>query len=203
MLSDPDLNHVKRASKKLEFLVVQDIFLTETARLAHVVLPAASFAEKDGTFTNTERRVQRVRKAVEPPGEALEDWRIICELSDQDGISHVATQSARGDHGGDRLGSRPPRRDQLRAAGKGGLHWPCPDTEHPGTPCPSHGPVHRGLGLFHAVDYLPPAEVPDERVSLLADHRPGPVPVPHRDDDVKSEGLQRTGCRNASWRSRP
>jgi len=70
LLSDPDINHVKKAFSKLELLIVQDIFMTETARMAHVVLPGASFAEKDGTFTNTERRVQRVRKAVEPGGEA-------------------------------------------------------------------------------------------------------------------------------------
>jgi predicted molibdopterin-dependent oxidoreductase YjgC len=77
MVSDPDLNHVEESLKKLDFLVVQDIFLTETARLAHVVLPAVSFAEKDGTFTNTERRVQLVRKAVEPVGQSWSDWMIL------------------------------------------------------------------------------------------------------------------------------
>ena len=78
----------EKSLKKLDFLVVQDIFLTETAELAHVVLPSASFAEKEGTFTNTERKVQRVRKAVDRPGEAREDWEIISELSDPDGLSH-------------------------------------------------------------------------------------------------------------------
>ena len=81
MVSDPDVNHVEKGLTKLNFLVVQDIFMTETARFADVVLPAASFAEKDGTFTNTERRVQRVRKAVEPPGEARSDWEIICVIA--------------------------------------------------------------------------------------------------------------------------
>ncbi|MDI7253477.1 MAG: molybdopterin-dependent oxidoreductase, partial [Actinomycetota bacterium] len=76
MLSDPDLGHVEEALRSLDFLVVQDIFLTETARLAHVVLPAAAFAEKEGTFTNTERRVQLLRRAVPPLGEALADWEI-------------------------------------------------------------------------------------------------------------------------------
>ncbi|MBT3276252.1 MAG: formate dehydrogenase subunit alpha, partial [Spirochaetales bacterium] len=87
MLSDPDINHVKVGLENLDFLVVQDIFLTETAELADVVLPATSFAEKDGTFTNTERRVQRVRKAVEAPGEAREDWRIICDIAGRMGYA--------------------------------------------------------------------------------------------------------------------
>ena len=81
MVSDPDLNHARKAFQNLDFLVVQDIFKTETAQMADVVLPAFCFAEKDGTFTNTERRVQRVRKAVEAPGEAREDWRIICDIA--------------------------------------------------------------------------------------------------------------------------
>ncbi len=81
VLSDPDAKHIKEALSKLEFLVVQDIFLTETAQLAHVVLPGTSFAERDGTFTNTERRVQRVRKAVAPPGSAKPDWQIVCEIA--------------------------------------------------------------------------------------------------------------------------
>ncbi|HDZ62421.1 MAG TPA: formate dehydrogenase subunit alpha, partial [Nitrospirae bacterium] len=84
-LSDPDINHTVKAFKKLELMVVQDIFLTETAKLADVVLPAASYAEKEGTFTNTERRVQRVRKAVDPPGQAKEDSKIIIELSSRMG----------------------------------------------------------------------------------------------------------------------
>ena len=80
LLSDPNLNHTEEMFKKLDLLIVQDIFLTETAALADVVLPAACFAEKDGTFTNTERRVQRIRRAVDPPGEARADWEIIDEL---------------------------------------------------------------------------------------------------------------------------
>jgi predicted molibdopterin-dependent oxidoreductase YjgC len=87
MVSDPDLNHVRHCLEQTEFLVVQDIFLTETAQLAHVVLPGASFAEKDGTFSNTERRVQRVRQAIKPVGEAKEDWLIICELAKKMGAS--------------------------------------------------------------------------------------------------------------------
>jgi predicted molibdopterin-dependent oxidoreductase YjgC len=80
-MSDPDQNHIIEALKALDFLVVQDIFLTDTAQYADVVLPGVSFAEKDGTFTNTERRVQRIRKAVSPPGNARDDWKIICDLA--------------------------------------------------------------------------------------------------------------------------
>ena len=161
MLSDPDINHVREALKTLDFLVVQDIFLNETAELADVVLPATSFAEKDGTFTNTERRVQRVRKAVEPPGEALEDWRIICEVAKrmgyqmdypdasaiQDEIAEVTPI-----YGGifyDRI-------DTV------GLQWPCLDRDHPGTKFLHGSAFSRGLGKFHSVSFLPPKELPDQ-----------------------------------------
>src|SRR4030066_1454407 len=86
VLNDPDVNHSIEAFKRLDFLVVQDIFMTETAELADVVLPATCFAEKEGTFTNTERRLQRVRKAVNPPGEAREDSSIILDLSKRMGF---------------------------------------------------------------------------------------------------------------------
>ena len=86
VVSDPNLNYVENALKKLDFLVVQDIFMTETAKLADVILPAASFAEKDGTFTNTERRVQRVRKGLDPLGDSRPDWKIICNLSEKMGV---------------------------------------------------------------------------------------------------------------------
>ena len=161
MLSDPDTTHVEAALGNLEFLVVQDIFLSETAALADVVLPAASFAEKDGTFTNTERRVQRVRKALDPPGEARPDWQILCRLAGRMGYpmaydhpSAIQDEIARltPSYGGiayDRLES-------------GGLQWPCPDREHPGTPYLHKGTFARGLGKFHAVEFLPPKELPDD-----------------------------------------
>ncbi|MCX7805803.1 MAG: formate dehydrogenase subunit alpha [Planctomycetota bacterium] len=166
MLSDPDIGHVEEALKRLDLLVVQDIFLSETARLAHVVLPAASFAEKDGTFTNTERRVQRVRKAVEPPGEALADWEIICELSRRMGFSMTyAGPSAIMDeissltpiYGGIRYG---------RLEGDG-LQWPCPDGKHPGTPILHVEKFSRGPGKFHAVEYIPAKELPDGEYPFL------------------------------------
>ncbi len=95
MLSDPNANKVKEELKHLDLLVVQDIFLSETAELAHVVLPGVSFAEKDGTFTNTERRVQRVRQAIEPLGNARPDWQIICDLSVPSGLPHEVRLSCR------------------------------------------------------------------------------------------------------------
>jgi formate dehydrogenase alpha subunit len=161
MLSDPDTNHVEEGLRNLAFLVVQDIFLSETAELADVVLPAASFAEKDGTFTNTERRVQRVRKALEAPGRARPDWHILCDLARRMGYPMAY------DHPSDiqdEIASLTPSYggiayDRLEA---GGLQWPCPDRDHPGTPYLHKGTFARGLGKFHAVEFLPPKELPDE-----------------------------------------
>jgi predicted molibdopterin-dependent oxidoreductase YjgC len=99
MMSDPDVNHVRKCLGSLDLLVVQEIFLNETAELADVVLPGASFAEKDGTFTNTERRVQRVRRAIDPPGEALPDWQIICELGKRVG-ARLGGDGAEGESSG-------------------------------------------------------------------------------------------------------
>ena len=161
MLSDPDLNHVEEALKNLDLLVVQDIFLSETAQLADVVLPAASFAEKDGTFTNTERRVQRVRKALDAPGQALPDWQILCDLASRMGYEmHYDHPSAIQDE----IASLAPSYggityDRLQ---EGGLQWPCPDREHPGTPYLHKGKFARGLGKFHAVEFIPPREPPDD-----------------------------------------
>jgi len=160
MVSDPDLNHAKKSLEKLEFLVVQDIFLTETARLAHVVLPSASFAEKDGTFTNTERKVQRVRKAVEPPGQAREDWRIIADLAGTMGypMKYENTQAIMQEIGVVTPSYCGINYERLR---REGLHWPCTGTDHPGTPCLHMDEFTCGLGVFHAVEWAPPAEVPD------------------------------------------
>ncbi|MCL6612455.1 MAG: molybdopterin-dependent oxidoreductase, partial [Peptococcaceae bacterium] len=166
VLSDADAGHVVHALEKLEFLVVQDIFLTETARLADVVLPGASFAEKDGTFSNTERRVQRVRKAIEPVGGAREDWRIICDLSTAMGCpmnyespAEVMKEIAQltPSYGG----------ISYQRLEKGGLQWPCPAPDHPGTPVLHVGKFSRGLGKFHPVEYVPPAETPDGQYPLV------------------------------------
>ncbi len=160
MLSDPDLNHVAQALQAVGLLVVQDIFMTETAAMADVVLPAASFAEKDGTFSNTERRVQRVRKAVEAPGNAREDSRIIADLSAKMGYTMPATRPE--DIMAEIAALTPSYAgityDRLE---KESLQWPVPDVEHPGTPILHSAKFTRGTGLFHAIEYRPPAEEAD------------------------------------------
>ncbi|HUU58032.1 MAG TPA: formate dehydrogenase subunit alpha, partial [Phycisphaerae bacterium] len=166
MLSDPDVNHVEEALRKLDFLVVQDLFLTETAQLADVVLPAAGFAEKDGTFTNTERRVQRVRKGIDPPGEARLDWEILCDLARRMGYEMSYRDASQIQ---DEIASLTPSYagityDRLET---GALQWPCPDRDHPGTPYLHKGRFARGLGRFHPVEFIPPRELPDEEYPFL------------------------------------
>ena len=166
MISDPDLNHAEKSLKNLDFLVVQDIFLTETARMADVVLPSASFAEKDGTFTNTERKVQRVRKAVTAPGKAREDGVILCDLSKRLGyaMSYKDSREVM-----DEIAQVTPSYCGInynRIKTKG-IHWPCTGTDHPGTPCLHMDQFTCGLGVFHAIDYRPPAEVPDDAYPLF------------------------------------
>ena len=161
MLSDPDQQHVEEALRGLDFLVVQDIFLTETAQLADVVLPAASFAEKDGTFTNTERKVQRVRAAVPSPGEARAEWAIIAELARRMGAGDGWDYREAADIM-DEIRALTPSYAGIsyeRLDAEGGLCWPCPDTTHPGTPILHIGRFTRGKGKFFPVAYEPPAEV--------------------------------------------
>ncbi len=163
-MSDPDSQHVVESLKHLDFLVVSELFLTETAQLADVVLPAASFAEKDGTFTNTERRVQRVRKAVEPPGEARPDWQVIRSLAMRLGakagweyaspgqiMDEIASLTA------SYAGISYPRIETK------GLQWPVPSKDHPGTPILHTEKFSRGKGLFSPVEHQEPAEVPDNQ----------------------------------------
>jgi len=167
LISDPDSGHVVKALKKLDFLVVQDIFLTETAELADVILPAACFAEKDGTFTNTERRVQLVRQAVEPPGQAWADWRILTALAarmnlgwpDYADPEEVFREIAglTPSYAGISYG---------RLAGES-LQWPCPEKSHPGTCFLHHESFPRGKGLFHAIEHQEPRELPDEEYPLI------------------------------------
>jgi len=160
MVSDPNLNHVEEALRNLDFLVVSDIFPSETAQLADVVLPAASFAETEGTFTNTERRALLLRKVLDAPGEALPDWEIICKLSELFGYPMHYRSAAQIM---DEMASVTPiyggmHHDRLSPDG---LQWPCPDDQHPGTTYLHKGKFSRGLGRFHPVDFIPPAELPD------------------------------------------
>ncbi|MBI3760627.1 MAG: molybdopterin-dependent oxidoreductase, partial [Chloroflexi bacterium] len=167
-MSDPDAHHVEESLRRAEFLVCQDIFLNETANFAHVVLPAASFAEKDGTFTNTERRVQRVRRAIDPPGEARADWEIICEIANR--LSHIAGNGRAAWTYADpaeilqEIASLTPSYggisfDRLEASY--GLQWPCPTPDHPGTPILHTERFTRGRGKFSVVHHVEPAERPD------------------------------------------
>jgi len=171
MLSDPDLHHVKKAFDNLDFVIVQDIFLTETAKEADVVLPGACYAEKDGTQSNTERRVQKWRKAQDPPGEARLDWQIISDLAKAMGyekqfpyknaeeifeeIRKVTPSYA---------GITYARLEKAEA-----LHWPCPTVDHPGTPI-----LHKekfshpdGIGVMTPIEFKYPAEVPDKDYPLI------------------------------------
>ena len=166
-LSDPDVQHVWEALTRLEFFVVQDIFLSETAKFAHVVLPAASFAEKDGTFTNTERRVQRVRKAIEPIGNSKPDWWIICQIAQRLGAkgfdySHPSDIM-------EEIRTLTPSYNGIsyQRLENEGLQWPCPVDGHPGTPILHTNTFVRGKGRFIPLKYIPPGEMPDEDYPLI------------------------------------
>ncbi len=189
VLSDPNMKHSVSAFKNLELLIVQDIFLTETAELADVVLPAASFAEKEGTFTNTERRVQRVRKAVPSPGEALDDLTIINRISSKMGGYHHVFESLKdlgyklNDHDKSNYGEISPEEafqevHLLWPALRGmtyqrlkehGLQWPCPTRNHPGTRFlfKDEFPRPGGKALFTEVPYVKSAELPDEKYPFV------------------------------------
>jgi formate dehydrogenase major subunit/formate dehydrogenase alpha subunit len=172
VLSEPNVRALERGLNELEFLVVQEPFPNETTRFADVVLPSAVFAEKQGTFTNTERRVQMVRKAVEPPGLARADWQILCDLANACGArwSYPGPAEIYAELAADAprfAGISHERIERERPRGLSGFQWPCPDPEHPGTPFLHEGGVLRGKGLFQPVEYRPPAERADESYALL------------------------------------
>ncbi len=180
MTSEPDLNHTRHSLNSTEFIVVQDLFMSETAQFADVILPAAASAEKEGTFTNTERRVQRVRKAVEPPGEAQPDDWIIIQIArrmlalgatspdpsapwanwDYESMADIWKE----------INALTPiyagvTWERLEAGEQ--LHWPVPSPDHPGTPILHTKQFSRGLGRFIANDHVPPAERPDDEFPLV------------------------------------
>jgi formate dehydrogenase alpha subunit len=165
-LSDPDGSHICHTLEKMDFLVVQDIFLTETAQLADVVLPAATFAEKNGVFANTERRVQRVRKALNPRGQSKPDWEIITMLARKLGFDWNYENSEQVMEEISRLTPSYAGINYQRLE-DGGIQWPCPDTEHPGTPILHVGKFSRGLGKFSAVEYRLSAEQADGEYPFL------------------------------------
>ncbi len=165
VLTDPDANHIKSGLANLEFLVVQELFLTETAEYADVILPAASFAETDGTFTNTERRVQRVRKAIEPlPGKA--NWQSISEMVTRMGypMNYNTAEEIF-----DEMASLTPSYGGMsfERIDAQGLQWPCPTADHPGTKFLHGASFTRGKGLFQGIEHVPPAEMPDDEYPML------------------------------------
>jgi formate dehydrogenase major subunit len=166
MLSDPNLHHVEQALRAVEFLAVEDIFPNETTQFADVVLAGASFAEKEGTFTNTERRVQRVRKAMATLGEAREDWSVLTDLGRRMGESWAYAGAAEVFEEIARLTPSYGGMSHARLEA-GGLQWPCPAPDHPGTPILHTQKFSRGVGAFAAIDYRPPAEQPDDEFPLV------------------------------------
>ncbi len=165
MVSDADISHVKKSLEHLDFLVVQDIFLTETAQLADVVLPSACFAEKDGTFASTERRVQLVRRAVEAPGQAKADWWITCEIAKRMGytMEYKDAEAIMKEIAAVTPSYAGITYDRIAYEG---IHWPCPAKDHPGTPILHTTQFPIGKGKFHAIDFVPPAESTDEEYPL-------------------------------------
>ncbi len=166
MMSDPDISHVEKALKNLDLLVVQDIFLNETSEIADVVLPTASWAEKDGTYTNTERRVQLIRTAVDAPGQARPDWEVITMLANKldagwkyenawDILAEINKVTA--SYGGITY-------ERLL---ENSLQWPCPNTDHPGTPILHTAAFTRGKGLFSVCEHIPADELPDKEYPFL------------------------------------
>ena len=171
VVTDPDTHHIIKALESLEFFVIQELFMTETAEYADVILPGVSYAEKEGTFTNTERRVQRVRKAVTIPGNARLDTDILIDLMNRMGYPQTHLTSAQIM---DEIASVTPsfggishaRLDSEEVGGKG-LQWPCPTKDHPGTPIMHVGKFARGLGWFYPAEYIPSAELPDEEYPII------------------------------------
>jgi len=167
MMVIPDVNNLKKALEQANFIVVQDIFPTEISKLAHVVLPAATWVEREATHTWIDRRVQKINKIVGPPGEAKPDWQIICQLAERMGYKDKFNFSSSGEIFEEIRSCVPQYKGityERLSKTVGGIHWPCPSEDHPGTPSLFLEKFNTpdGLGHFQAVEYKPPAEVPDE-----------------------------------------
>lgn len=169
VVSEPDSNHVIESLKKIEFLIVQDIFMSETALLADVVLPACTFAEKDGTFTNTERRVQLIRKAIKPVGDSMPDWLIICQIAEEMGFKGFEFQNT--SEIMDEIASLTPMYGGISHSRleNGGLQWPCIDKNDQGTPILHINKFNtlNGRGKLIPLDYISPVELPDEEYPFI------------------------------------
>jgi predicted molibdopterin-dependent oxidoreductase YjgC len=168
IVSDPNTNHAQAALEAADFIVVQDLFMTDTAKLATVVLPAASFAESDGTFANSERRVQRVRAAIKPVGEARTDVDILLDLMERFGV--VQDLNTPSDVWDEMRGLAPILSgiSYERLDNEGGLQWPCPTEDHPGTEYLHKDEMESGVpGYFAPVDHIPPAEQVDSEYPLV------------------------------------
>ena len=200
LMSEPNLAHARHCLENLDLIVCQDIFFNETCAYADIILPATSFAEKEGTFTNSDRRVQRVRAAIKPIGAARADWEIVCNLAGRVAQQLHARGAAPGLPGGALLASAPDAVANLalgalssyaydhpaaiwqemarltppfqgisyaRLEAEGGVHWPCPTPDHPGSPYLFAESFPRGRGKFHSLDFLQPHELPDPGYPLI------------------------------------
>jgi formate dehydrogenase major subunit len=166
MVSDPDIKHIEESLEKIDFVVVQDIFENETSKYADVILPAASYAEKDGTFTNSERRVQRIRKALEPIGQSKADWMIIRDIlkrlgmhEDYETVEEVAEE----------ISQLTPQYAGIKYSRieEEGIQWPCPDENHPGTKFLHENNPARGKGRFMPAEYVKSDETADEEYPYI------------------------------------
>jgi formate dehydrogenase alpha subunit len=175
MMSEPDLRHARHVMEELDFVLVQDIFMNETSEYADVILPAASFAEKEGTFTNTDRRVQLVRMAFDPPGEARPDWEILCDMAlrvdallDREVSAGFRFHSA-SEIWDEMAGLTPPFQgiDHARIQAESGVHWPSPTPDHPGTPTLFAESFPSGRGRLTPISYRPGAELPDDEYPFV------------------------------------
>ncbi|MCP4716869.1 MAG: formate dehydrogenase subunit alpha [Deltaproteobacteria bacterium] len=175
MMNEPDLGHARQVMQALDFVLVQDIFMNETAAYADIILPATSFAEKDGTFTNSDRRVQLIRKAVPAPGIARSDWKIVADLARRVESRLGRKKSAGFDFDSpdviwdEMAGLTPPFQGitHARIAREDGIHWPCPTPDHPGTPYLFADTFPSGKGKLTPLNYRPSQELPDEEYPLL------------------------------------
>jgi len=167
MVSDPDTAHIEKALKSLDFFAIVEIFPSETSKFADVILPAACYAEKDGTFTNTDRKIRMLRKAVDPPGEAMPDWKIVCELGKRfgaDGFEFSSPSEIM-----DEMASVAPIYGGVNheRANNEVISWPCPTKDHPGTKVLHVDGFKMGRGKFAPVDHSPPNEEPSEEFPMV------------------------------------